>query len=206
MSSHLTRTWAAGLLILGTLVGAGTARAASHQWRFHELFSNTDGTIQFIELQECCGFTEEIQLQSKWILAVHANHKYTFRSNLVGNTANKYLLLATSGFAAIPGAPTPDIIIPSGFLPTGGDTLEYWLYGATTTRIYGPLPQDGVTATQVGGPGPDDTYGTADDIPNTTGVNSPTNFAGQTGTIDLRVPVRPTTWGSIKAGRVVSGH
>ena len=206
MSTHLTRLWTTGLLILGSLAGAGTARAASHQWRFHELFSNADGTIQFIEMQECCGFTQEINLQSKWILARHANHQYNFRSNLVGNTANKHLLLATSGFAAIVGAPTPDIIIPSGFLPTGGDTLDYWLYGDTTTRVYGPLPLDGVTALQVGGPGPDGIPGTADDVPNTTDVNSPTNYAGATGTIDLRVPIRPTTWGSIKAGRTIPDH
>src|SRR5262245_18849188 len=171
-------------------------RAASHQWRFNELFSNADGTIQFVEMQECCGFTGETSLSSKWILAVHADHKYTFRSNLTGNTANRYLLLATQGFADTPGAPAPDIIIPSGFLPSDGDTLEHWQY-PDATRQYGALPQDGVTALEIG-PGPDGISGTDDDI-NVTAVNSPTNYAGESGSINVTVPVRPTTWGMIKA-------
>lgn len=185
------------LTLLLFLLGAASARAASHQWRFNELFSSADGTIQFIEMQECCGFTQEWELQTKWILTVHADHKYTFRSNLTGNTANKYLLLATQGFANIPGAPAPDIIIPNGFLPVGGDTLEYAPYYSTATRVYGPLPLDGVTALEVG-PGQDGISETSDDI-YAPAVNSPTNYSGQSGSIDLTVPVRPITWGAIKA-------
>jgi serralysin len=178
------------------VLSAPPARAASHQWRFNELFTNADGTVQFIEMQECCGSTEEWFLQSKWILAVHASHKYTFRSNLTGNTSNKYFLLGTQGFADTPGAPAPDAIIPNGFLPVNGDTLEYWQY-PDATRNYGALPQDGVTALEVG-PGPDGISGTDDDI-NAPAVNSPTNYSGQSGTIDLTVPVHPITWGAIKA-------
>ena len=178
------------------MLGAPPARAASHLWRFNELFSNADGTVQFIEMQECCGSTEEVFLQSKWIIARHANHKYTFRSNLTGNTANKYLLLATQGFADLPGAPAPDAIIPSGFLPVAGDTLDYWQY-PDATRIYGALPLDGVTALLVG-PGPDGISGTDDDIYQPA-TNSPTNYAGQSGSINVSVPVRPITWGAIKA-------
>lgn len=195
MSPSPWKAWGALTLFL-SLLGASPANAASHLWRFNELFSNGDGTIQFIEMQECCGATEELFLQSKWVLARHANHKYTFRSNLTGNTANKYFLLATQGFADLPGAPAPDAIIPSGFLPVSGDTLDYWEY-PDATRIYGPLPQDGVSALEVG-PGPDGVSGTDDDV-YMNAVNSPTNFAGQSGSIDLTVPVRPTTWGGIKA-------
>jgi hypothetical protein len=195
MSSRSKR-WIGVLATLLGLITVEPTQAASHLWRFNELFSNTDGTIQFIEMQECCGATAELYLESKWILAIHANHKYTFLSNLTGNTANRYLLLATQGFADTPGAPAPDIIIPNGFLPVGGDTLEYWQY-PDATRTYGPLPEDGVSAREVG-PGPDGVSGTSDDV-NTTDVNSPTNYAGETGSIDLRVPVRPMTWGAIKA-------
>ena len=105
MSHRYSSRWIGVLLFLLLLAATRPAGAASHQWRFNELFSNADGTIQFIEMQECCGFNSEWALQSKWILVVHANHKYTFRSSLTGNTANKYLLLATQGFADIPGAP-----------------------------------------------------------------------------------------------------
>lgn len=176
------------LLVLAVIASAtllsGTAFPASHEWRFTELYSNADGTVQFIEMQESAGATAEIQLQNKWILAVGANHQYTFRSNLSGNTANRYLLLGTQAFADTPGAPTPDIIIPQNFLPLGGDTLEYWMYDLATW-IYPALPTDGVTSLTPGG----------------TGVNSPTNYAGETGSIDL-TPVEPTTWGQIKFGNL----
>ena len=52
------------------------------------------------------------------------------------STANTWVLIATAAFAALPGAPTPDYIMPAGFFPTGGGTLNYasgadiWTYGA----------------------------------------------------------------------------
>jgi hypothetical protein len=158
-----------------------SARAASHQWRFNELYTNDDGTIQFIEMRECCGFTTEINLNSKWILVVGADNKFTFDRNLTGNTANRYLLLATQGFADLPGAPAPDFIIPDGFLALDGDDLEYWAYTAANVT-YGSLPTDGVMSFHVG-------TGNA--------VNSPTNYAGETGSIDP-TPVQPTSWGILK--------
>jgi hypothetical protein len=33
--------------------------------------------------------------------------------------------VATTAFAALPGAPTPDYVLPDGFLPIGGGTLGY---------------------------------------------------------------------------------
>jgi serralysin len=174
-----------GVTVVAALGTSEPAHSASHQWRFNEVFSNADGTVQFIEMLECCGFDSETALSSKWILAVHANNKYTFRSNLTGNTANKYLLLATQGFADIPGAPAPDFLIPSGFLPVGGDTLEYWLYDLARW-ICPALPLDGISSMGEDG---------------SAGVNTPTNYDGETGTIDLRVPVQRITWGTIKSRR-----
>jgi serralysin len=172
------------LVLLATLIGHERAEAGSHLWRFNEVFSNADGTVQFIEMQECCGSTIERALGDKWILAVGADHQYTFPNNISGDTSHKYLLLATQGYADLPGVPVPDFIIPDGFLPVDGETLEYWLYSAATWT-YGPLPTDGVTSMQQDG---------------STDVNSPTNYAGETGMVDLTVPVIQSTWGGIKAG------
>ena len=196
MSKARLHLWVIGILVTSVLVWNQAARADSHQWRFNELYSNEDGTIQFIEMKECCGFTAEWNLAPKWILAVNADHQYTFRSDLTGDTANRHLLLATAGFAALEGVPTPDAIIPDGFLPIGGDVLEYWMYGSIPKRLYGALPLDGFSALQIGGPGPDGQGGTEDDV-TTIDVNSPTNYAGESGSIGP-VPVRPTTWGAIK--------
>ena len=171
---------ALGLIL--ALAWAGQVNAASHQWRFNELFTNSDGTIQFIEMKECCGFSAEHEISGKWILVVGADNQYTFRSNLTGDTANRHLLLATQGFADILGAPTPDFIIPDNFIPTDGDSLEYWMYSNATIE-YPQLPTDGITSLNVGG---------------TTGQNSPTNYAGESGSIDV-TPVLPSTWGRMKA-------
>jgi serralysin len=183
MKGTVSISWVGCVAMIVAAVWHGPADAASHQWRFHEIFSNADGSVQFIEMQECCGFTAEVNLGGKWILAVDASHQYDFPENLTGNTANKYLLLATQAFADLPGAPTPDQIIPQNFLPLGGDTLEYWLYSAATWT-YGGLPTDGTTSLDRDG---------------STDVNSPTNYAGETGSIDASVPVDGTTWGAIKA-------
>jgi len=45
--------------IVGFAVVAGPAWAGSHSWRVSEIFSNASGSIQFIELKECCGMPGE---------------------------------------------------------------------------------------------------------------------------------------------------
>ena len=93
------------------------------------------------------------------------------------------LSMATAAFASLPGAPAPDYIIEDGFLPTNGDTLEYWSY-IQATWTYGPtqMPLDGVRSLN------------AD---HTTGANSPTNYAGDTGSIDVTPIPAASTWGLV---------
>lgn len=158
--------------------------AGSHLWRFSEVFSNEDGSIQFVELHECCGSNIEILVGDKWVSSDATGLSYVFPENLVGLTANKYLLLGTAGYAAIPGAPTPDYIIPDNFFSLDGDTLRYWTYpDATMTWASGEVPTDGVMSLNGDG---------------STGTNSPTNFAGETGSVVI-VPDIPTvsTWGLV---------
>ena len=62
--------------------------------------------------------------------------------------------------------------------------MEYWFYSAANWGFSdGQLPMDGVSSLN-----PDWT----------TGTNSPTNFAGETGSIDV-TPVILSTWGRMKA-------
>lgn len=162
-----------GAASFGLLGLAGPpAMAGSHSWRINEVFSNADGTVQFIELKECCGLNNEVAIGNKWVSSQVTKNIFIFPSNLACCTANKHLLLATAGFAALPGAPTPDYIIPAGFFSINGDTLDYWFYD-TLTFERGELPTDCVTSLHDGGGGP-----------NFTGPNSPTNFADETGSID----------------------
>lgn len=104
--------WMAAVAACAVAWMAADAQAGSHLWRFNEIFSNTDGTIQFIELHECCGSNAEVNLSGKWVLSDATGNQFFFPENLIPPTA-KHLLLATAGFAALPGAPTPD------YLPIG---------------------------------------------------------------------------------------
>ena len=177
-----------GLFAIAILVMAAPSMAGSHLWIINEVFSNADGTIQFIEMKECCGADGETFLQNKWVDSDATTSQYIFSTNLVGPTGNKHLLLATAGFAALPGAPTPDHIISDNFVGMNGDTIRYWMYTGDAVMTIGEseLPLDGTTSLNVGG---------------TTGVNSPTNYAGQSGSVVAGIPLEaiPTVseWGFV---------
>ncbi len=154
---------------------ASPASASFHLWDASEVYSNADGTIQFVEL-----FTT---VNSQHLLAGHyygsTEHDFTFSINLPSSlTANKRFLMATAGFAALPGAPQPDYIIPDGFVNICGDTLELRTsVGSTTwdsfTFFEGMLPVDGVLSLNR-------------DL--SIGANSPTNFAGDPASITAPGP------------------
>ncbi|MBI1827390.1 MAG: PQQ-dependent sugar dehydrogenase [Planctomycetes bacterium] len=154
-----------------------SARAASHLWRINEIFSNANGTVQFIELKESLGSSFENALGGKTMTDQVNGSSFTVPSNIVGNTANKFILFATSAFAALPGAPTPDFIIPAHFFAVNGDTIHWapvfnydnFTYGS------GALPTNGTSSIQI-------TNFTTHTF--VTGPNSPTNFAGSTGSVD----------------------
>jgi hypothetical protein len=145
--------------------GAG---AAFHLFKIEQIFSNADGTVQFVVLHESFGANGEQFLSNHQLKATHAGvtNSFTFLNNLPSSaTAGRRVLIATQGFAAL-GIVAPDYVMPNGFLPTGAGTLNY----AESSDIigYGALPTDGVTAIA--------RNGTA--IPNVA-----TNFAGQSASV-----------------------
>jgi hypothetical protein len=172
------------LSIVAGLLFAPAAHAGHHLWDFTEIFSNADGSVQFVEI-----FTAEDneQLINGFTITSGGN-TLTFTSNLpTAATANTWLLAATSNFAALPGAVTPDYIIPANFFPTGGGTLNY-ASGADVWN-FGAVPTDGVNALQRNG---------------SSAVNSPTNFAGQSGSVNLGVQVPAmSTWAIFLAVGIV---
>ncbi len=179
----MNRTVVLGLICVALLtLAAPPALAGSHLWRIHEVFSSADGSVQFIEMEECCGANNEIVLGGKWIRSDATGNQFTFPANLPCSdcTANQHLLLATAAFAALPGAPTPDYIIRENFFDFNADTLTYWLYGAAAFP-FGPddLPTDGTHSLVclAGGGGGCTTTATE--------VNSPANFAGETGSVQV---------------------
>ena len=176
---RMSITLVAAVLVFGC---QSIATAGSHTWDVREVFSNACGTIQFIELTECCGGDIEFGVGRHKIISQALMNEFQIPSNLTEPTANHSLLFATPGFAALPGAPTPDYLFDPGdvpFVSTAADTLEYTVYD-TFTFAGGELPIDGVNSIHI-------TNHTTDAW--VTGVNSPTNFAGDTGSIDLSCAV-----------------
>jgi len=144
-----------------------------HLWRVTELFSNADGTIQFIEMTTCCGSAGgEIFLNNQHLSS--NSHDFIFPGNL-GPGTNHHILLGTAAFAALPGAPTPNHIIPANFFSTGGDTITFAVYD---TMIFGAgtLPTNGTSSLNKNQDDATDTAFVA--------VNSPTNLSETTGSVN----------------------
>jgi hypothetical protein len=92
-------------------------------------------------------------------------------TSLKGDTVDTWVLVATSGFAALPGAPTPDYTLRETFIDPLGDTVIY--ASGADMLTFSALPTNGV-----------------DSIDNllVVGTNSPTNFAGDTGSVIVPEP------------------
>jgi hypothetical protein len=164
------------LLAGSLLVASSTSNASHHLWRLKSLFSNADGSVQWVQL-----FVTDSGEPNVGAFTVKSNtNTFSFLTNLPNsNTANTWILLATSNFAALHGGIAPDYIIPANFFSTGGDTLTY----ATTVDswTFGAVPMDGVSQLNRDG---------------TTARNVAINFAGQSTTVNLGQTVPAVgTWG-----------
>lgn len=138
-----------------------------HFYRINELYSDADGTIQFIEMAVGAFNGESFWInQTVSVTQGSEIHAFRFPVNLPNTfTANTTVLIATQGFANL-GVVTPDYIVPNGFLFTSGiATVNFANVDAVT---YTTLPLDGVHSINRDG---------------SIGINSPKNFAGATATI-----------------------
>ena len=152
------------LVMTLSILPAATSYGAFHLWNFNEIYSNGDGSVQFIEM-----FTTSNSQQFTSGQKITSNlNMFVFPSNTPSPTANHNLLLATSGFAAIAGV-VPDFTIPSYFFNPASDTLTL-VFGSSIT--FTNAPTNGFNS--LGFPGA------------VVGPNSPTNFAGTHGFIPPR--------------------
>ncbi len=161
------------------LAVAPWASAAFHAFQIEQLYSNADGTVQFIVMHESLGANGEGFWQNHEISSTHAGvaQHFRFTSDLpAGPTARRRVLLATQGFAAL-GLVTPDFVIPDGFLSTGQGLVNY----ADVDFVgYASLPTDGVGALNRNGAV----------VPNVA-----TNFAGKTASVG---PPAPPVFGNFQ--------
>ena len=126
----------------GLVFAASAASAAFHLFNITQVFSNADGTVQFIVLET--GFNGENPWTGHELTSMGpaGTKKYTFQSNLPFTTRNKKVLVATEGFAAL-NLVTPDYVIPNGFIAIPSGSIDF---AGVSTVTYSNLPSDGVTA------------------------------------------------------------
>ena len=156
--------WCVGLV---TLLISGAAVATYHLYQVEQLYSNADGSVQFLVLHQTPPMNGENKLQGHTLTASQGGvtHAYTFPNDLPGGdescdpygygyictsapTANKRVLIATQGFAAL-GLVTPDYTVPNGFFPTAVTAAHQGLINyaeSSAIFVYSSLPTDGANA------------------------------------------------------------
>ena len=177
--SRIESLFVAAILSLAWLLLPTASLAGIHTWDVREVFSNADGTIQFVELWEADGGASEVGVGNGGLSST--THSFSFGNGPVAPpTTHKSYLLGTAAFAALPGAPTPDKIIPAGSVPffdKNGDTVSFLSFDSWT---FGAVPTNGTQSL---------------DRISGVGTNTPTNYAGQTGTVNASagpsVPMLP---------------
>ena len=167
-----------GLLTGLLMISAMPASASFHLWDINELYSNADGSVQFVEFSTLANGQQFLKTGGATLNSINntatVNHLFSFPNDLPGATANKFFLVGTAGLATATGGVTPDYTVPDGFLFNAGGKLDFGPGADILT--YGALPAGGSLSLNRDG---------------TTGVNSPTNFSGLTGSI---VPLPAAAW------------
>ncbi|MCH9003532.1 MAG: hypothetical protein IIC02_13250, partial [Planctomycetes bacterium] len=163
------------MVAISSFLLSSPALATFHFWNINEIYSNADGTVQYIEL-----FTTFNSQQFTTGTTIRASqgassNDFVFPSNTPAPTAGHHLLLATADFASLPGAVTPDFTLADGFLFTPDGIVNY--IGANSLT-YDCLPTDGILSLHC------DANNGISCTATSVGVNSPTNYAGATGSID----------------------
>ncbi|MEP7262298.1 MAG: hypothetical protein ABI669_13905, partial [Usitatibacter sp.] len=177
------RCWLATIL----LFHAGATLANFHTFKIEQVYSNANGTVQFVVLREAAGFNGQQFWSGHDLTAQEAgvNRSYPFVGNLSSNaTAGRRVLIGTQSFAAL-GIVTPDFVIPDHFVPLANGYVDF---AGVDRFTYTALPSDGTTALFANGQ---------------LGANVATNFAGQVGFVTLAGPTPNYTalwWNPAESG------
>ena len=159
---------------------SGNAHATFHLWRITQLYSNADGTVQYVELEAMASGQQFLTGHAITSTQGSTTHTYTFTQPLPGDSAEttgggyygggmvtsyKMMVIGSQGFAALNVVP-PDYVVPNGFFFTSNGSVN-WGDGADVFN-YASLPTDGRLALNRNG---------------SATTNAPTNFAGEMGTV-----------------------
>ncbi len=140
--------WARRFIAAGLMLSA-THAFAFGSWFIMEIYSNNDGSVQFVEL-----FTEangQERLAGLYLESVE-DEGAVFKSlrlseNSASRTSGRSLLIGTESMAAAAGV-TPDFIIPVNFLPLNGGSVNF---AGFISFEYDDFPDDPADSLMVGG-------------------------------------------------------
>jgi hypothetical protein len=136
---------AARMLVVVCAAVAPGAGAGFHSYQIESVYSNADGSVQYVVLHETQGLNNERFFAGRTLTSTHgtATKTHTFQVDLPGTrTANRRVLIGTQGLADL-RLVAPDYIIPGQFLATDGGTLNF---AGVDQVAYGALPTNGILA------------------------------------------------------------
>jgi len=137
---------------IGGMLVSAAALAADLSFQIDQVYSNADGSVQFIVLHETAGLSGQDQFAGSTLTVTQGTRArtFTFPGNLPSaNTANHYVLIATQGYVAAATKnieftlSPPDFVIPDRFLPADGATINF---AGSDQMTYKELPRDGFSS------------------------------------------------------------
>jgi hypothetical protein len=131
--------------------------AAQSTFRVSQVFSNLDGSIQYVSLTETAGLDNQGMFKGLTLTITHAGvaKQFTFYDNLATfRTAHLTIVVAaTPDVVPAPSIPDntgnyivqghPDFVVPARFVPGDGGTIDF---AGFDQMSYPALPADGSTA------------------------------------------------------------
>ena len=174
---------ARSIVFVMTALMAAPVDATFHLWEIGEVYTNHNGSVQFIELFTSSASQNQVGGEQIRATSDGMTKTFTFGGNIVGSTQNKTLLIATPGFSALPGGVAPNYGLPDPsmfgpFFDPDAATITINFVGSDSVSFAGSaLPKNGL----------DSLYFTSAGV-TSTGVNMPQNFAGVDGSVSLPPP------------------
>jgi serralysin len=185
------------------LLAPASAFSFAHLWAIQEIYTNADGSVQFIEFFTTSPSEPSLSFSTiKFDINLVTQRTFTFNNatatdgtgDLSGSTASKTVLIGTANLAALYGV-TPDYILPANFVAQG--SLNSIVFSASGDRVnLTNLPTNGVSSLD----GLVNNFGTTAAATAVNAAGTPRNFAGQNATIP-----EPGTLGLIALGVGLTG-
>ena len=152
--------WMPGFVLIALATATGAAGQSTY--RITELFSNQDGSMQFIRLSESAGLDGQNAFENLAITVTYGGgtHRWVFPYALpTEQTAHRDVIVGIAPpvpvqqFGEAPtifqfmgcctGLTHPDYLMPANFLPTDGATVDF---AGIDEMTYAALPTDGALA------------------------------------------------------------